>query len=172
VLMWAGLQDQRDEITRAGLELAPGELLAAATSRGVALEGVTAVLLLTGEDDFNALASTTLQANMEGAVYRVPAPHDSHGVVAPYTGAEVLFGDRLTGSAINRRHHRGAVIVTRPAEGGAVPDGYDLLFVIRPDGQLVAVTGHQRPAPERGDILVLLGPARQAAAIATPTRTS
>jgi NhaP-type Na+/H+ or K+/H+ antiporter len=172
VLMWAGLQDQRDEITRAGLELAPGELLAAATSRGVALEGVTAVLLLTGEDDFNALASTTLQANMEGAVYRVPAPHDSHGVVAPYTGAEVLFGDRLTGSAINRRHHRGAVIVTRPAEGGAVPDGYDLLFVIRPDGQLVAVTKHQRPAPERGDILVLLGPARQAAAIATPTRTS
>jgi NhaP-type Na+/H+ or K+/H+ antiporter len=171
VLMWAGLQHQRDEITRAGLELAPGELLAAATSRGVALEGVTAVLLLTGEDDFNALASTTLQASMEGAVYRVPAPHDSHGVVAPYTGAEVLFGDPLTGSAINRRHHHGAVIVTRPAEGGAVPDGYDLLFVIRPDGQLVAVTKHQRPAPERGDTLVLLGPARQAAAIATPTRT-
>jgi hypothetical protein len=56
--------------------------------------------------------------------------------------------------------------VTRPAEGGAVPDGYDLLFVLRPDGQLVAVTRHRRPAPENGDTLVLLGPARQAAAIA------
>jgi NhaP-type Na+/H+ or K+/H+ antiporter len=86
VLMWAGLQAQRDQITRAGLELAWGELLAAATSRGAELEGVTAALLLTGEDDFNALASTTLQSNLDGPVYRVAAPHDSHGVVAPYTG--------------------------------------------------------------------------------------
>ncbi|MGH2816738.1 MAG: cation:proton antiporter, partial [Actinomycetota bacterium] len=116
VLMWAGLQAQRDQITRAGLELARGELLAAATSRGAELEGVTAVLLLTGEDDFNALASTTLQSNLDGPVYRVAAPHDSHGVVAPYTGAEVLFGDPLTGLAINQRHHDVAGIVTRPAK--------------------------------------------------------
>jgi NhaP-type Na+/H+ or K+/H+ antiporter len=162
VLMWAGLQEQRDRISKAGLELAHGELLAAATSRGAELEGVTAVLLLTGEDDFNALASTTLQASLDGPVYRAPAPHDSHGVVAPYTGAEVLFGDPLTGLAISQRHHRGAAIVTRPADG-AVPDGYDLLFVVRPDGQLVAVTNHSRPAPQDGDTLVLLGPARQAA---------
>lgn len=167
VLMWAGLQAQRDQISRAGLELARGELLAAATSRGAELEGVTAVLLLTGEDDFNALASTTLQANLDGPVYRVAAPHDSHGVIAPYTGAEVLFGDPLTGFAINQRHHRGAAIVTQPAEG-AVPDGYDLLFLIRPDGQLVAVTKHRRPAPEDGDTLVLLGPAQQTA---NPSRT-
>ena len=164
VLMWAGLQDQRDQITKAGLELVPGELLAAATSRGAELEGVTAVLLLTGEDDFNALASTTLKANLDGPVYRVSAPHDSHGVVAPYTGAEVLFGDPLTGLAISRRHQHGAVIMTRPAGCGAVPDGYDLLFIVRADGQLVAVTKHQRPAPERGDTLVLLGPANQTAA--------
>jgi NhaP-type Na+/H+ or K+/H+ antiporter len=169
VLMWAGLQAQRDEITEAGLELARGELLAAATSRGAELEGVTAVLLLTGEDDFNALASTTLQSNLDGPVYRVPAPHDSHGVVAPYTGAEVLFGDPLTGFAINQRHHRGAAIVTRPAED-AVPDGYDLLFLIRPDGQLVAVTKHRRPAPEDGDTLVLLGPPTPAAD-PSPTRS-
>jgi hypothetical protein len=158
VLMWAGLQAQRDQITGAGLELARGELLAAATSRGAELEGVTAVLLLTGEDDFNALASTTLQPNLDGAVYRVAAPHDSHGVIAPYTGAEVLFGDPLTGRAINQRHQDGAGIVTRPANG-AVPDGYDLLFLVRADGQLVAVTKHRRPAPEDGDTLVLLGPA-------------
>jgi NhaP-type Na+/H+ or K+/H+ antiporter len=169
VLMWAGLQAQRDQISNAGLELAPGELLAAATSRGAELEGVTAVLLLTGEDDFNALASTTLQTNLDGPVYRVPAPHDSHGVVAPYTGAEVLFGDPLTGSAINQRHHHGAAIVTQPAEG-AIPDGYDLLFLIRPDGRLVAVTKHSRPAPEDGDTLVLLGPATQAANV-PPTRS-
>ena len=48
-----------------GLQLAPGELLATATGRGAQLEGVTAVLLLTAEDDFNALGSTVLQGSVE-----------------------------------------------------------------------------------------------------------
>jgi NhaP-type Na+/H+ or K+/H+ antiporter len=34
VLMWAGFEQQRERIRQAGLELAPGELLAAATARG------------------------------------------------------------------------------------------------------------------------------------------
>ncbi len=55
--MWAGSEDQRERIREAGLELAPGELLAAAMGRGARLEGITAVLLLTDEDDFNALDS-------------------------------------------------------------------------------------------------------------------
>jgi len=45
VLMWAALDGQREQISQAGLELAPGELLAAATGRGARLEGITAVLL-------------------------------------------------------------------------------------------------------------------------------
>ena len=65
VLMWAGLDEQRQRIRQAGLELAPGELLATATGRGAQLEGVTAVLLLTEEDDFNALGSTVLQGSAE-----------------------------------------------------------------------------------------------------------
>jgi hypothetical protein len=60
VVMWAGLDQQREQIRRAGLELAPGELLAAAIGRGARLEGITAVLLLTDEDDFNALAAVLL----------------------------------------------------------------------------------------------------------------
>ena len=63
VLMWAGFDEQRQRISQAGLELAPGELLAAATGRGAQLEGITAVLLLTDEDDFNALGSTVLQGS-------------------------------------------------------------------------------------------------------------
>ena len=90
--------------------------------------------------------------------------------MSPYTGAEVLFADPLTGVAINKRHHQGAGIVTWPAEGG-IPDGYDVLFVVRPDGQLVAVTKHQGPAPGRGDTLVLLGPATRAATAATASPT-
>jgi hypothetical protein len=66
VLMWAGFDEQRQRISQAGLELAPGELLAAATGRGAQLEGITAVLLLTDEDDFNALGSTVLQGSVDG----------------------------------------------------------------------------------------------------------
>ena len=62
VLMWAGLEEQRAAVRRAGLELAPGELLASATARGAELEGITAVLLLTDKDDFNALAAGKWQA--------------------------------------------------------------------------------------------------------------
>jgi hypothetical protein len=47
--------------------------------------------------------------------------------------------------------------VRRPA-GEAVPDGYDLLFVVRADGRLAPVTQHDRPDPNAGDTLVLLGP--------------
>jgi hypothetical protein len=120
------------------------------------------VFLLTAEDDFNALASTTLEGNLDGLVYRAGAPRSGHGVVAPYTGSEVLFGDPLTGSAVGRRHRDGAEIVTRPG-ADPVPDGYDLLFVVRTDGRLVPVTDRGRPAPEQGDTLLLLGPARSPA---------
>jgi len=94
--MWAGFDEQRQRIKQAGLELAPGELLAAATGGAARLEGVTAVLLLTGEDDFNAPGSTVLQGSVEGSIYRLGARQPSHGVVAPYTGGETLFDSQLT----------------------------------------------------------------------------
>jgi len=118
VLMWAGLDEQRQRIKQAGLELAPGELLAAATGRGAQLEGVTAVLLLTEEDDFNALGSTVLEGTVEGPVYRLGARQPSHGVVAPYTGGQILFDPRLTRYEIGRRYAGGARICTQPGDGG------------------------------------------------------
>src|ERR1700728_3684842 len=139
VLMWAGLDQQRDQIRRAGLELAPGELLAAATGRGARLEGITAVLLLTDEDDFNALASVLLTGNVEERVYRLAPPMRSHGVVAPYTGAEILFDAGMTRSALSRRYDDGEQIVVRRT-GGTPPAGHDVLFLVRANGQLAAVT--------------------------------
>jgi NhaP-type Na+/H+ or K+/H+ antiporter len=158
VLMWAGLEGQRERIRRAGLALARGELLAAAAGRGEQLEGVTAVLLMTGEDDFNALASAVLQGNGEGRVYRLAPPQRSHGVVAPYTGADTLFGAGMTRSAVSRRYRGGARIVSRSGSD-VLPDGHDVLFRIRADGQLAAVTGSSAPEPRAGDIIVSLGPA-------------
>jgi NhaP-type Na+/H+ or K+/H+ antiporter len=160
VLMWAGLDQQREQIRQAGLELAPGELVAAATGRGARLEGITDVLLLTDEDDFNALASALLAGSVEGRVYRLAPQLRSHGVVAPYTGGEILFSDDLTRLAVNDRYADGARIsVQRPDAGpGAGPDEADLLFLVRADGHLAAVTQDGRPAPQPGDTMVSLGP--------------
>jgi NhaP-type Na+/H+ or K+/H+ antiporter len=157
VLMWAGFDEQRQRIKEADLELASGELLAAATGRGAQLEGITAVLLLTGEDDFNALGSTVLQGCVEGPVYRLAARLPSHGVVAPYTGGEILFDPRLTRYEVSRRYAGGARIRTRPADGGAPADG-TLLFLVRADGRLAPVTSNGPPRPQPGDTMVLLGP--------------
>ncbi|MFJ9610822.1 cation:proton antiporter [Kitasatospora sp. NPDC101176] len=159
VLMWAGLEPERERIRAAGLELAPGELLAAATGQGAELEGITAVLLLTDEDDFNALASTILQGGVEGRVYRLGPPHSSHGVVAPYTGGEILFDESLARPALARRHADGAPLLAAPG-AGTIPTGHDLLFRVRSNGTLAPVVSGHPPPEEPGDILILLGPPR------------
>jgi NhaP-type Na+/H+ or K+/H+ antiporter len=157
VLMWAGSDEQRQQIRTAGLELAPGELLASATARGAELEGITTVLLLTDEDDFNALASAVLAGSAECPVYRLDARLPSHGVVAPYTGGETLFGTSLTRYDIDHRYAAGARISTEPADG-SIPAGSDLLFLVRADGTLAPVTRTLTPPLEAGDTMILLSP--------------
>jgi hypothetical protein len=157
--MWAGGRRQRRRIEEAGLELASGDLLAATTGKGPLLEGISSVLLLSSENDFNELAAVTLPDSFEGEVYRVAHPRRDVEVVAPFTDESVLFGHPLTGAEIARRHHQGARIVTRPAADAGGDHG-DLLFVIRADGRLAPVTVAGRPEPEPGDVRVLLEPAQ------------
>ncbi|MCX5208212.1 cation:proton antiporter [Kitasatospora sp. NBC_00240] len=157
VLMWAGLDRQRRSITDAGLDLAPGELLAAASGAGAELEGITDVLLLTDEDDFNALAFMTLKETVEGPVHRLAPPTRSHGVVAPYTGSEALFGHGLNRPELAHRYADGARIVTHRVEGD-IPAGHEVLFVVRPDGKLTAATETGAPTAGAGDTAILLTP--------------
>ena len=154
VLMWAGAETQRGQIRDAGLELATGELLAAAIE-GALLEGITMVLLLTSEDDFNALASTILRDNVDGPVYRLRPRQPGHGVVAPYTGGEALFGAELTGDAVIQRYRSGARIMSRRG-CDPLPAAAEVLFVIRADGRLAPVTDKSRPAHQDEDTEVVL----------------
>ena len=163
--MWAALDGQREQIGQAGLELAPGELLAAATGRGARLEGITAVLLLTDEDDFNALAAVLLPTSVDGRVYRLAPQRPSHGVVAPYTGGEILFGKDLTGRAVSDRYARrrariiGQRVDGEPPAGHDLPSGgHDLLFLVRADGHLMAATQASTPVPQVRRHPVSLGP--------------
>jgi NhaP-type Na+/H+ or K+/H+ antiporter len=155
VLMWASTDGQRTQIKQAGLELAPGERLAAAVAQGADIEGVTAILLLTGEDDYNALAATILAGNSETPVFRLP-PSQS-GVVGSNTPGEALFTPTLTHPALTARHTAGANITTLASDGG-VPQATDLLFRVNPNGTLIPVTPSRSPDPQPGDTLVILGP--------------
>ncbi|MEU8529136.1 MULTISPECIES: cation:proton antiporter [Streptomyces] len=156
VLMWAGLDEQRNQIKEAGIDLAKGDLLATAINPGARLEGVTAVFLATDDDDFNALASLVMQDNVEGPVYRVGPPHDTHGVVAPYTGGDILFGRSLVRHVLAERYERGARFVVQPASA-PLPAEHETLFVVRADQRLEPVTEREESVPQEGDTVVLLG---------------
>ena len=116
------------------------------------------MLLLTTEDDFNALAAAVLAGSVEGPVYRVGPQLPSHGVVAPYTGGEILFGAELTRLEVGHRYAGGARVVNRPGDDG-IPPGMELLFLVRADGKLMPVTRARPPAPQPGDTMILLEPA-------------
>jgi NhaP-type Na+/H+ or K+/H+ antiporter len=155
-LIWAGRADEREHVTRSGLTLAPGELVAAAAGRGVSPEGITMVLLVTEEDDFNALAAAVLSTIVEGPVYRLAPPHRSEGVVAPYLGGSVLFGESITGATLAQRYRAGDRIGVRAIDEVAAADS--LLFLVRADGQLKPVQRDHRPETRPGDAAVVIGP--------------
>ncbi|MCL6675146.1 cation:proton antiporter [Streptomyces panaciradicis] len=162
VLMWAGSEEQRACIRQAGLELAPGELLAAATGDGSRLEGITTVLLLTDEDDFNALASMVLSNDEGVSVFRLGPRSSDHGVVALSGRGETLLAPALTRLGVAQRYAQGARIETQHVESadGTLAAGHDLLLLIRPGGRLVPADGTDaRISPQPGDIAVLLGQA-------------
>jgi NhaP-type Na+/H+ or K+/H+ antiporter len=155
VLIWARPDQQRERIRQAGLMLASGELMEAA-GRGAEVEGVTMVLLLTGQDDFNALALTVVSGSMDGDVYRLPTPR--HSAATGSTSGKILFTPQLTGPELARRFGTGSRIQALPANGG-IPAGHDLLFVLRADGHLVPATSTSTPAVSHGDTTILLTPA-------------
>ena len=155
VVVAGGNDEQRRHIAAQGLELARGELLAAATGQDADLEEITMVLLLSADDDFNALASALLEGGSVSQVYRLPSRQPGEGAVAPYLGGHRLFREDLTGAALDRRHRAGARIVTRPASVEPEP-GQDLLFVIRPDGVLVPSLDGETPALSDGGTCVVL----------------
>jgi NhaP-type Na+/H+ or K+/H+ antiporter len=155
VLMWAGLENQREQIRQAALHLAPGRLLTSVTAERAELSGITTVLLLTAEDDFNALAALVLRYSVGDQVYRVGPPASDRGVVAPYSGGRVLFGHALNRSTLASRYAEGARIVVWPA-GDDLPSGHEVLFVVHADGRLDPATRQRAPEFADGDTMVLL----------------
>jgi NhaP-type Na+/H+ or K+/H+ antiporter len=154
ILMWAPSHGQRTQIKQAALDLLPGELLTTAVGQNAELEGITAILLLTDEDHFNALAASTLASDSDIPVYRVAPSPDA---VAPDILGDTLFDPALTRLALAARCTAGAGITTQPSDGG-IPPATDLLFLVNPEGTMIPVTASRCPDPQPGDTLVLLSP--------------
>jgi hypothetical protein len=88
--MWAGSDDQREQIKQAGLELMPGELLAAATGEGAELEGIT-WSSCSPRRRLQRPRRHVLAGNSDTRVYRLAPRHPTHGVVAPFSGADTVL---------------------------------------------------------------------------------
>ena len=122
------------------------------------LEDVSAVLLLTEEDGYNALASTVLAGQSGTPVYRL-APRHGYAIEArEKANAATLFSSALTHDDITRRYESGDRISAQAANG-AIPAGSDLLFLIEHDGKkLRPFTTSVAPTPAPGETVVVLGP--------------
>ena len=155
VVMWASSERERERIRGASFELAEGQQFASAATQGSGVEGVNTILLLTDEDDFNALAASNLAGDPEAPVYRLAARHPGDGVVAPYTAGETLFAPDLTRAALAADRAAGSRITTTRANGDTAP-GNDILFLINTEGTLIPVTNSRPPTPQPGDTLVRL----------------
>jgi NhaP-type Na+/H+ or K+/H+ antiporter len=157
VVSWAAGEDQRHQIEGAGLELAPDEALTAAVRERTELEEVSAVLLLTGDDGFNALAANVLAGQSRTPVYRLSPRHGYSAAAQGNAGGATLFSSTLTHHDIIERYGSGSRVTTTAADG-AIPTGSDLLFLIHRGKDLRPVTTSDTPTPEPGDTAVLLGP--------------
>jgi NhaP-type Na+/H+ or K+/H+ antiporter len=158
VRLWVGRSDEEAAARAAGLEADRGRMLVDALSREVELEEVTDAVLLTGDDDFNALAAVVLRTELgHGRVYRVaPSPHEGH-LMPPAAEAGILAGGELTFAELGRLLDDGARIMDQPAAGsrfnGSLP-----LFVVTAGGTLTGVTGERPPEPRPDDTVIALRP--------------
>jgi NhaP-type Na+/H+ or K+/H+ antiporter len=153
VRLWTGQRDQQDAARREGLDARQARLGVDVASRESELEEITDALLLTGSDDFNALAAFELRHELgNDHVYRLAPGSDLLDLVPSYAEGQILFGSDLTFGELTRRFEAGAELVS-----GAVGDGETRpLFIVSSSGGLEVVIEGARVEPSPGDTVISL----------------
>jgi hypothetical protein len=154
VRLWAGRADQQAAARAAGLDADRGRMLVDAVTREAELEEVTDALLMTGSDDFNALAAAELRAELgSGRVHRVAPDPETADLAAPPQERGILGREDLTLAELSRRFDAGARIVDgAPDRSGG--DGEVRLFVVTARGALRVATGGEPPEAHAGDTVI------------------
>jgi NhaP-type Na+/H+ or K+/H+ antiporter len=174
VRLWTGQADEQMAARSAGLDAGNARLGVERAARETELEEVTDTLLLTGSDNFNALAAFELRQELgHDHVFRLAHGTDLLDLEPAYAEGRELFDPALTFGELTRRFDAGAAIVVRrpgdPANGsGTAGEPSTLLFVISPAGQLRIATAGAAPAPSEADTTIWLGDGQAANGPAPP----
>jgi NhaP-type Na+/H+ or K+/H+ antiporter len=161
VRLWSGRADDQAAARAAGLQADRGRMMLDAVSREAELEDVTDALLLTANDDFNALAAVALRTELgHDRVYRVAPDLEEMDLLAPPDEPGILGAESLTSAELRRRFATGARLVASSVDGRsprtARPDGELALFVVSAGGALQVVTGREEPRTRAGDTVIVL----------------
>ncbi len=171
VRLWTGQAEEQAAARSAGLDAGNAHLGVEHATREAELEEVTDTLLLTGSDNFNALAAFELRQDLgHDHVFRLAHETDLLDLEPAYAEGRELFAAELTFSEMTRRFDAGATVVV--CQPGAAADGHDdvtgqsgtLLFVISPAGQLRVATAGAATVPSDGDTTIWLGGGQAAVA--------
>ena len=156
VRLWSGRAVDQEAARAVGLTAERGKMMLDAISRETELEDVTDALLLTGNDDFNALAALALRTELgHGRVHRVAPDLDETDLLAPAGEKGILGTDMLTSADLGRRFAAGARLVEGPVNGAA-SDGDVALFVVSADGDLRVASPGKSPPVKAGDRVIAL----------------
>jgi NhaP-type Na+/H+ or K+/H+ antiporter len=157
VLLWTGRVDEQEAARAEGLEARNARLGSDVIAREAELEEVADVLVLTENDNFNALAAFELRQELgSDHVYRLAAGGEVLDLVPRYAEGRTLFGRDLTYAELSERFAGGATVVAEPALGRTHRDGSRLLFVVSRTGALRVATGAHDLAPRAGEIAIWL----------------
>jgi Trk K+ transport system NAD-binding subunit len=162
VRLWVGRAEDRAAARAAGLQADRGRMLVDAVNREAELEEVTDALLLTGNDDFNALAAVELRTELgHDRVFRVAPDLEETDLLAPAGEEGILGHEALTSGELGRRLAAGARLVPQAVDGeslgGATDDGEVALFVVTASGGLHVAAAGRAPPARAGDTIIALG---------------
>jgi NhaP-type Na+/H+ or K+/H+ antiporter len=159
VRLWAGRPADQAAARAAGMPADRGRMMLDAVSREAELEEVTDALLLTANDDFNALAAAELGLELgHGRVFRVAPDLDEMDLLAP-PGEDGILGDAaLTSAELTRRLDGGARLVSTSVDGDMprAAAGRRPLFVVTATGRLRVASGGAMPLASPGDTVIAL----------------
>jgi NhaP-type Na+/H+ or K+/H+ antiporter len=160
VRIWTGESAEQEAAREAGLDAGNAKLGVDVETREAELEEVSKALIMTGSDDFNALAAFELRQELgSGRVYRLPPGPGALDLVPAYAEGGLLFARELTYLELSRRFQAGAQVVelARDDRGGD-PDGTIPLFILRADGGLEVSTADFQPDLGGGARAICLRP--------------
>jgi NhaP-type Na+/H+ or K+/H+ antiporter len=166
VRLWTGRQSEQQAAHAAGLDADHGRLLVDAMSREAELEEITHALLLTANDDFNALVAAELRDELgHESVHRVAPTPGRTDLLEPAGEAAILGSEELTFDAFNEWFDGGGHVVGEAhADGVPASDpARRLLFCVTRRGALRVATQDRRLAPQKGDTVIWLAAADRGA---------